>query len=186
MAPLALLLACDPRFESRICVTGQHREMLDQVLYLFRISADLDLNLMKPGQDLTDLACSILIGMREVFTSFRPDLMLVHGDTSTTLIATLAAYYHQIPVAHVEAGLRTGNLYSPWPEVANRKLTGALAELNFAPTDVAARNLHLEGVPADRIVITGNTVIDALLEVVNRLRADDGLDRKSTRLNSSH
>src|SRR3546814_10442559 len=132
--------------------------------------------------------------MREVFTSFRPDLMLVHGDTSTTLIATLAAYYHQIPVAHVEAGLRTGNLYSPWPEEANRKLTGALAELNFAPTDVAARNLHLEGVPADRIVITGNKVIDALLEVVNRLRAEDGLraeiagsvDRKSTRLKYSH
>src|SRR3546814_7184073 len=118
--------------------------MLDQVLDLFRIRADLDLNVMKPGQDLTDLACSILIGMREVFTSFRPDLMLVHGDTSTTLIATLAAYYHQIPVAHVEAGLRTGNLYSPWAEEANRKLTGALAELNFAPTDVAARNLHLD------------------------------------------
>src|SRR3546814_17881179 len=115
MAPLALLLARDPRFESRICVTGQHREMLDQVLDLFRIRADLDLNVMKPGQDLTDLACSILIGMREVFTSFRPDLMLVHGDTSTTPIATLALYYHKLIVAHIQQRLRYSNPYSPLP-----------------------------------------------------------------------
>src|SRR3546814_19843535 len=121
--------------------------MRAQVLDLFRIRADLHLNVRKPGQDLTDRACSILIGMREVFTSFRPDLMLVHGDTSTTLNATLAAYYHQIPVAHVEAGLRTGNLYSPWPAEANRKLTGALADTHFAPPHLTPRTLHLQAHP---------------------------------------
>src|SRR3546814_17084416 len=131
--------------------------MLDQVLDLFRIRADLDLNVMKPGQDLTDLACSILIGMREVFTSFRPDLMLVHGDTSTTLIATLAAYYHQIPVAHVEGGLRTGKIYSPWPEQRNRKHTGALTTPTTAHTHADPRNLHLDDGPADSTIITKHT-----------------------------
>lgn len=169
MAPLALALAADERFDAKVCVTGQHREMLDQVLELFAIRPDFDLNIMKPGQDLTDVSTAILQGMKDVFAEFRPDVVLVHGDTATTFAASLAAYYHQIPVAHVEAGLRTGNLYSPWPEEANRKLTGALANLHFAPTTNSQQNLLIEGVSAENIVITGNTVIDALLDVVKRL-----------------
>lgn len=175
MAPLALALAADSRFEAKVCVTGQHREMLDQVLGLFDIEPHFDLNIMKSGQDLTDITVSILQGMKEVFRNFRPDIVLVHGDTATTFATTLAAYYQQIPVAHVEAGLRTGNLYSPWPEEANRKLTGALAKLHFAPTETSSANLLREGIDASRIVVTGNTVIDALLDVVERLKADDEL-----------
>ena len=172
MAPLVLALAADERFEAKVCVTGQHREMLDQVLELFSIAPDFDLNIMKPGQDLTDVTTAILQGMKNILTDFKPDIVLVHGDTATTFAASLAAYYQQIPVAHVEAGLRTGNLYSPWPEEGNRKLTGALANLNFAPTETSRDNLLREGVNAKNIVVTGNTVIDALLDVVKRLDQD--------------
>lgn len=175
MAPLALLLREDPRFDCRICVTGQHREMLDQVLRIFGLSADFDLAIMRPGQDLSDVTSAVLLGMRAVFRSFTPDIVLVHGDTATTLSASLAAYYHQLPVGHVEAGLRTHNLLSPWPEEANRKLTGALARLHFAPTASSAANLRREGVSEGSILVTGNTVIDALLQVVARLQDDAGL-----------
>ncbi|WP_428378775.1 non-hydrolyzing UDP-N-acetylglucosamine 2-epimerase [Marinobacter adhaerens] len=175
MAPLVLRLASDARFDAGVCVTGQHREMLDQVLELFGIRPDFDLNIMKPGQDLTDVLTGILAGMRDVLSRARPDIVLVHGDTATTFAASLAAYYQQIPVAHVEAGLRTGNLYSPWPEEANRKLTGVLTRLHFAPTPKSAENLAREGVPPSHIEITGNTVIDALLTVVARMDADHQL-----------
>ena len=175
MAPLALQLAGDNRFEAKVCVTGQHREMLDQVLNLFDLVPDFDLNIMKPRQDLTDVVTAILQGLKPVLSEFQPDVVLVHGDTATTFAATLAAYYQQIPVAHVEAGLRTGDIYSPWPEEANRKLTGALANLHFAPTDRSRNNLLREGVDETAISVTGNTVIDALLWVVNRLEQDAGL-----------
>lgn len=175
MAPLVKALAADDRFEAKVCVTGQHREMLDQVLELFSISPDFDLNIMKPGQDLTDVTTSILQGLKSVLSEFKPDIVLVHGDTATTFAASLAAYYQQIPVGHVEAGLRTGNLYSPWPEEGNRKLTGALANLNFAPTETSRANLLREGMDPNNIVVTGNTVIDALLDVVKRLDQDQQL-----------
>ena len=181
MAPLVRLLAADARFDARICVTGQHREMLDQVMRLFGLNADHDLAVMKPGQDLTGVATAMLTGMAKVFREGRPDIVLVHGDTLTTLAASLSAYWHQIPVGHVEAGLRTGNLYSPWPEEANRKLTGAITALHFAPTAQAAANLHREGVDPATIHVTGNTVIDALLQVVGRLRDDAGLRAEVTR-----
>ncbi|WP_217897832.1 non-hydrolyzing UDP-N-acetylglucosamine 2-epimerase [Cobetia sp. QF-1] len=169
MAPLALQLAEDERFESRVCVTAQHREMLDQVLGLFELQPDYDLNLMKPGQDLNDITCGILQGLKAVLSDYKPDMILVHGDTATTFAASLAAYYQQIPVGHVEAGLRTGNLYSPWPEEANRKLTGALAAKHFAPTETSRQNLLKENIDSANIHVTGNTVIDALFEVVNKL-----------------
>jgi len=175
MAPLAIKLGTDPRFNAKVCVTGQHREMLDQVLSLFELNPDYDLNIMKPGQDLTDVTSAILKGMREVLSDFKPDVVLVHGDTATTFATSLAAYYQQIPVGHVEAGLRTGNLYSPWPEEANRKLTGALAKYHFAPTITSARNLGREGVSSESVHITGNTIIDALLEVVAKLEVNQGL-----------
>jgi UDP-N-acetylglucosamine 2-epimerase (non-hydrolysing) len=175
MAPLIKALAGDERFTSGICVTAQHRQMLDQVLELFQLVPDFDLNIMKPGQGLTDITASILTGLSGVFASFRPDLVLVHGDTTTTLAATLAAYYHQIPVGHVEAGLRTGNIYSPWPEEGNRKLTGALAALHFAPTESSRKNLLAENIDPSRIHVTGNTVIDALLQVTERLNTDEPL-----------
>ncbi|MGE8048822.1 non-hydrolyzing UDP-N-acetylglucosamine 2-epimerase [Pseudomonas monteilii] len=180
MAPLALALEADARFDAKVCVTGQHREMLDQVLNLFAIQPDFDLNIMKPGQDLTDVSTAILQGMKGVFSEFKPDMILVHGDTATTFATSLAAYYHQIPVGHVEAGLRTGNLYSPWPEEGNRKLTGALAKLHFAPTTNSEQNLLREGVSANSIVVTGNTVIDALLDVVKRLDEDKELYAKAS------
>lgn len=173
MAPLALQLAADDRFDAHLCVTGQHREMLDQVLALFDLKPDHDLNVMKPGQDLTDVTATILQGMRDVLAEVKPDIVLVHGDTATTFAVTLAAYYQQIPVGHVEAGLRTGNIYSPWPEEANRKLTGALAELHFAPTDRSRQNLLEEGVPPHKVHVTGNTVVDALFEVVEKLEGND-------------
>lgn len=181
MAPLALALTADARFDAKVCVTAQHREMLDQVLGLFAIKPDYDLNIMRPGQDLTDVTTTILQGLKSVFARFRPDIVLVHGDTATTFAATLAAYYQRIPVAHVEAGLRTGNLYSPWPEEANRKLTGALARLHFAPTPTSRDNLIAEGVAADDIIVTGNTVIDALLDVVHRLQSDHQLREQAAR-----
>ena len=175
MAPLALQLAADERFDAKVCVTGQHREMLDQVLSLFDLKPDYDLNIMKPGQDLTDVTAGILTGLKPVLAEFKPDIVLVHGDTATTFASSLAAYYQQIPVGHVEAGLRTGNIYSPWPEEGNRKLTGALATLHFAPTETSRQNLLNEGVGEERILVTGNTVIDALLDVVAKLEASQSL-----------
>lgn len=151
----------------QVAVTAQHREMLDQVLELFKIRPDYDLNLMKAGQTLVDITTRALNGLVEVFAKAKPDLVLVHGDTTTTFVASLAAFYAQIPVGHVEAGLRTGNKYSPFPEEMNRKLTGAIADLHFAPTNTAKQNLLREGVPEGRIFVTGNTVIDALLDTVN-------------------
>lgn len=180
MAPLALQLGADPRFDAKVCVTGQHREMLDQVLALFDLRPDFDLNIMKPRQDLTDVVTAILQGLKDVLATFKPDVVLVHGDTATTFAATLAAYFQQIPVAHVEAGLRTGNIYSPWPEEANRKLTGALANLHLAPTDRSRDNLLREGVPESQIMVTGNTVIDALLMIVDRLENDNSLRAKAS------
>ncbi|MCL6688665.1 UDP-N-acetylglucosamine 2-epimerase (non-hydrolyzing) [Pseudomonas sp. R3.Fl] len=181
MAPLALGLASDERFEAKVCVTGQHREMLDQVLALFAITPDFDLNIMKPRQDLTDVTTAILQGMKSIFQAYKPDVVLVHGDTATTFATSLAAYYHQIPVAHVEAGLRTGNIYSPWPEEANRKLTGSLTKLHFAPTENSRENLLKESIDASSIVVTGNTVIDALLDVVQRLDKDHVLQAQASR-----
>nr|WP_298113568.1 UDP-N-acetylglucosamine 2-epimerase (non-hydrolyzing) [uncultured Pseudomonas sp.] len=178
MAPLALALQADPRFDAKVCVTGQHRQMLDQVLELFKLAPDFDLNIMKPGQDLTDITSSILQGMKGVFSDFRPDIVLVHGDTATTFATTLAAYYQQIPVAHVEAGLRTGNLYSPWPEEASRKLTGVLASLHFAPTEASKQNLLHERVDPSAIHVTGNTVIDALLDIVAKIDSDESLQQQ--------
>lgn len=171
MAPLVKALEVDERFDSRLCVTGQHREMLDQVLSLFELTPDHDLNIMKPGQDLTSVTCAILEGLRGVLEAEKPDIVLVHGDTATTFATSLAAYYQQIPVGHVEAGLRTGNIYSPWPEEANRKLTGVLASIHFAPTTTSRDNLFREGVAGEKVIVTGNTVIDALLDVVSKLEA---------------
>lgn len=172
MAPVCEILSNTPGLNVRVAVTAQHREMLDQVLRLFGIEPDYDLNVMKPGQGLTEITAAVLAGLKPVLEEFSPDLLLVHGDTTTTLSASLAAYYQQIPVGHVEAGLRTGNIYSPWPEEINRKVTGTIARLHFAPTEKAASNLKNEAVPVDQISITGNTVIDALLEVVERLEND--------------
>lgn len=175
MSTLALQLAADERFDARVCVTAQHREMLDQVLGLFELTPEYDLDLMKPGQDLNDVTTGILQGMKGVLEDFRPDIVLVHGDTATTFATTLACYYQQIPVGHVEAGLRTGNLYSPWPEEGNRKLTGALAALHFAPTDTSRKNLLEEGVAPATVRVTGNTVVDALLDVAGKLESDTRL-----------
>lgn len=178
MAPLVQALAADQQFDAKVCVTGQHREMLDQVLELFAINPNYDLDIMKPGQDLTDVTCAILQGLKGVLDDVKPDIVLVHGDTATTLAASLAAYYQKIPVAHVEAGLRTGNLYSPWPEEGNRKLAGALAALHFAPTQSSRQNLLNEGVACDRIHVTGNTVIDALRQVEEKLNTNVSLRQK--------
>lgn len=175
MAPVVEQLKKDNRFESKVCVTGQHRQMLDQVLELFNIKPDFDLNIMKAGQDLTDVTSSILLGLRSVFKEFKPDYVLVHGDTATTLSTTLAAYFQQIKVGHVEAGLRTNNIYSPWPEEGNRKVTGCLANLHFAPTYTSKNNLLVENISEDTVVVTGNTVIDALFMVRNRLSHDQAL-----------
>ena len=177
MAPLVHALAADERFESKTCVTAQHREMLDQVLDLFEIQPEYDLNIMKPGQSLTDVTARILTGLQPVLADFKPDMVLVHGDTATTFATSLAAYYQQIKVGHVEAGLRTGNIYSPWPEEANRKLTACLAHTHFAPTQGSADNLLAEGYPASQIVVTGNTVIDALLWVTQKIQQDPGLSQ---------
>ncbi len=169
MAPLVKALAEDSFFDARVCVTAQHREMLDQVLELFEIAPDYDLNLMKGGQDLYDITSGVLLGLRDVLKEFQPDIVLVHGDTATTFAATLAAFYQQIPVGHVEAGLRTGNMSSPWPEEANRVLTGRLAAVHFAPTERNQNALLGEHIAADKITITGNTVIDALQWVVKKI-----------------
>ncbi len=172
MAPVYEMLKDAPEMDVRVAVTAQHREMLDQVLRLFEIEPDYDLNVMKPGQGLTEITAAVLAGLKPVLEDFAPDLVLVHGDTTTTLSATLAAYYQQIPVGHVEAGLRTGNIYSPWPEEVNRKVTSTIASLHFAPTEKSAANLNGEGVAAQMISVTGNTVIDALINVVKRLEND--------------
>ncbi|MCE0493764.1 non-hydrolyzing UDP-N-acetylglucosamine 2-epimerase [Vibrio salinus] len=169
MAPLVKACAGDDRFECRSCVTAQHREMLDQVLELFEIVPDYDLNIMKPGQTLNEVTSKILVKMKDILTDFKPDVVLVHGDTATTFAVALACYYERIAVGHVEAGLRTGNIYSPWPEEANRKLTGALASYHFAPTDSSKNNLIKENVDKNNIIVTGNTVIDALLWVENKI-----------------
>lgn len=166
MAPLVQAFHKDNSICCQVAVTAQHREMLDQVLNLFKIVPDFDLNLMKPGQTLTEVASRALVGLEEIMKREQPDMVLVHGDTSTTFVAALAAFYNQIPVGHVEAGLRTGNKYSPFPEEMNRKLTGALADLHFAPTDTAKDNLLREGILPQNIYVTGNTVIDALLATV--------------------
>lgn len=178
MAPLVNTLKAEESIDSRVCVTAQHRQMLDQVLDLFQIEPDYDLNIMKPGQTLAGITSEILLGMSGVFEQFLPDLVLVHGDTTTTLATALAAYYHRIPVGHVEAGLRTGHIYSPWPEEANRKLTGALAGLHFAPTTRSHQNLLAEGVAADSVTVTGNTVIDALLWVKHKFESDGEVQKK--------
>lgn len=172
MAPVYEVLRATPNLDVRVAVTAQHREMLDQVLRLFEIDPDYDLNVMKPGQGLTEITSAVLAGLKPVLEEFSPDLLLVHGDTTTTLSASLAAYYQQIPVGHVEAGLRTGDIYSPWPEEINRKVAGTIAQLHFAPTAKAATNLKNEAVDVGNISTTGNTVIDALLEVVERLERD--------------
>ncbi|ENW17521.1 non-hydrolyzing UDP-N-acetylglucosamine 2-epimerase [Acinetobacter haemolyticus] len=176
MAPLALKLkAFDQDFETRVCVTGQHRQMLDQVLELFSLKPDFDLNLMKPGQTLSDVTSGVLKGLEQVFTEWMPDLILVHGDTATTFAASLAGYYHKIKIGHVEAGLRTGDLYSPWPEEANRQLTGVLANYHFAPTQSSYQNLMNENVNPATVVVTGNTVIDALLQVKTKVEQEQQL-----------
>ncbi|EGR4261623.1 UDP-N-acetylglucosamine 2-epimerase [Vibrio cholerae] len=175
MAPLVHALAADERFEAKCCVTAQHREMLDQVLELFEITPDYDLNLMKAGQALNEVTARILLELKPVLQEFKPDVVLVHGDTATTFAASLAAYYEQIAVGHVEAGLRTGNIYSPWPEEANRKLTGALTKYHFAPTEASKQNLLQENYTAEKIFVTGNTVIDALLMVKKKIEQDADL-----------
>jgi len=159
-------------FDSRVCVTAQHRQMLDQVLEIFSIVQNYDLDIMRPGQSLTDVTCNVLRGLDPVLSDFSPDVVLVHGDTTTTMAASLAAYYRQIAVGHVEAGLRTGNIYSPWPEETNRRLTGAITRYHFAPTEQSRQNLLREGVADESIQVTGNTVIDALLAVVDKIRGD--------------
>lgn len=177
MAPVVHALQRDPRLQTDVVVTAQHREMLDQVLELFRIVPAEDLDLMRPGQGLVDLFARVLQGMHDVLERRRPDLLLVHGDTSTTFASALAAFYQRIPVAHVEAGLRTGDMRSPWPEEMNRRLTAPLSALHFAPTESSRRNLAREGIHAG-VHVTGNTVIDALLEVADTLRTDEALSAR--------
>lgn len=177
MAPLVKAFqARKEDFETVVCVTGQHREMLDQVLSLFDIKPDFDLNIMKQGQDLYDVTSRVLLGMRDVFKTYVPDILFVHGDTTTSTAAALAAFYHQIPVAHVEAGLRTGNIYSPWPEEMNRLITGRIATYNLSPTKLSRENLLRENVSDSKIVVTGNTVIDALHWVTNKINNDKDLN----------
>lgn len=166
------------KFETIVCVTGQHRQMLDQVLSIFDITPDYDLNIMKQGQDLYDVTARVLTGMRDVLKEVCPDVVLVHGDTTTSTAAALAAFYQQIPVGHVEAGLRTHNIYSPWPEEMNRQITGRIAQYNFSPTPLSRANLIAEGISNDRITVTGNTVIDALYWVVNKIKSTPELNEK--------
>lgn len=180
MAPVVQAIATDPELEGFVCVTAQHREMLDQVLQLFDITPDYDLDIMKPGQTLHQVTSSIITGLQPILDDLKPDIILVHGDTATTFAAALAGYYAQIPVGHVEAGLRTGNLYSPWPEEGNRKLTGVLTRLHFAPTQTSQANLLAEGIPQDHVIITGNTVIDALFMIRDRIKSDPSLYANAT------
>lgn len=175
MAPVVKALAEDPSFDAKVCVTAQHRQMLDQVLELFAIQPDFDLDLMKADQTLGDITGNVLHGMEGIFAQWQPDMVLVHGDTTTTLAAALSSYYAKVPVGHVEAGLRTGDKYSPWPEEMNRHLAGALADVHFSPTEKARENLLHEGIAPESIHVTGNTVIDALLTVEERIRSDADL-----------
>ena len=178
MAPVIKQLTKHAAFSNQVCVTGQHRDMLEPFLDMFKIKPDFDLHVMTPNQTLSKLTANILEGLARVFKRYRPDIILVHGDTTTTLATSLAAYYHRIPIAHVEAGLRTGNLLLPWPEEANRKLTGVLAAQHFAPTPLSRQNLLDEGVSDDAIYVTGNTVIDALFEVLQQFASNPGLEQK--------
>lgn len=175
MAPVVKALAEDPSFDAKVCVTAQHRQMLDQVLELFAIQPDFDLDLMKADQTLGDITGNVLHGMEGIFAQWQPDMVLVHGDTTTTLAAALSSYYAKVPVGHIEAGLRTGDKYSPWPEEMNRHLAGALADVHFSPTEKARENLLHEGIAPESIHVTGNTVIDALLTVEERIRSDADL-----------
>lgn len=175
MAPIVKAFQANRKIDVRVCVTGQHREMLDQVLNLFEIEPEYDLNIMKPGQDLTDVTTAILQGLRPVFAEFKPDRILVHGDTATSFAATLAAYYHRIAVGHVEAGLRTGNIYSPWPEEGMRRLTGGIADQHYTPTISSLKNLIMENIAPETIFVTGNSVIDALIEVSHRIDNNVGM-----------
>lgn len=186
MAPLVKKFEeCKDVFDTKVCVTAQHREMLDQVLSLFDITPDYDLNIMKPNQDLYDVTSQILLGMKPVLDEFEPDVVLVHGDTATTFASSLAAFYKQIDIGHVEAGLRTGNLYSPWPEEANRKLTGVLAKYHFAPTSASQENLVREGIASQSVVVTGNTVIDALHLVLEKIESSNQMKSELVKLISN-
>lgn len=187
MCPLVKEFEKYPRdFETIVCVTGQHREMLDQVLHIFDVKPNYDLNIMKQGQDLYDVTARVLVGMRDVLKEVQPDVVLVHGDTTTSMAAGMAAFYQQIPVGHVEAGLRTHNMYSPWPEEMNRQVTGRIAEYDFSPTPLSRQNLLDESVDEKRIFVTGNTVIDALHIVVDKIRNDKNLEAElSAKLNRS-
>lgn len=176
MAPVVRALAAEQQINAKLCVTAQHREMLDQVLDLFAIEPDFDLHIMRPKQTLNEVTAAIITGLKPILEDFQPDILLVHGDTATTFAASLAAYYQKIKIGHIEAGLRTGNVYSPWPEEANRKLTTAIANFHFAPTLSARTNLLNEGVSKDDIIVTGNTVIDALLWVRKKLQSDKSLN----------
>lgn len=183
MAPLVKAFQRQPEeFDTVVCVTGQHREMLDQVLKIFEITPDYDLDIMKQGQDLYDVTARVLTGMRDVLKEAQPDVVLVHGDTTTSTAAALAAFYQQIPVGHVEAGLRTHNIYSPWPEEMNRQITGRIATYHFAPTPLSRQNLLAEGVKEEQVTVTGNTVIDALYMVVDKIKADRELDAQLEKL----
>jgi UDP-N-acetylglucosamine 2-epimerase (non-hydrolysing) len=187
MAPVVRFLSGMPGMESKVCVTAQHREMLDQVLDFFEIRPDFDLDLMRPGQKLNELSAKILNGLQGVFERFRPDYVLVHGDTTTTLMASLAAFYERIPVGHVEAGLRTYNKYAPFPEEINRQLTGKIADIHFAPTLTAKKNLLREGIAEEKILVTGNTVIDSLFWSIEKLNGyrDDEIERLEKLLNET-
>ena len=187
MCPLVIALKKRPEaFVTEVCVTGQHREMLDQVLNIFGVLPDYDLNIMQQGQDLYDVTSKVLVGMRDVLKESKPDIVLVHGDTTTSMAAALAAFYQQIPVGHVEAGLRTHDIYSPWPEEMNRQITGRIASFNFAPTMLSRQNLMSEGVQEDKIVVTGNTVIDALQIIVAKMNSDVVMeDQLRRKLNAS-
>jgi UDP-N-acetylglucosamine 2-epimerase (non-hydrolysing) len=178
MAPVIKAFKKDTsNFQTKVCVTGQHREMLDQVLDIFEIKPEYDLNIMKAGQDLYDVTARVVTGMRDVLSDFKPDVVFVHGDTTTSSMTALAAFYKQIPVAHVEAGLRTHNIYSPWPEEVNRQITGRIAEYNFAPTETSKQNLLRENTPENKIFVTGNTVIDALYLVLDKIKTNKALNK---------
>lgn len=178
MAPLVKAFENEPSIESKVCVTAQHREMLDQVLEMFEIKPDYDLNIMKPGQDLFDVTSNVLLGLKDVLNDFNPDIVLVHGDTTTTSSSSLAAFYNKIKVGHVEAGLRTGDMYSPWPEEANRQITGVLANYHFAPTTTSQNNLLKENKNPKDIIVTGNTVIDALFLALDKIENNQVLKNK--------
>ena len=175
MAPLIKTFQADKDFVTKVCVTAQHRQMLDQVLNIFDINSDYDLNIMKPGQDLFDVTENVLSGMKRVLSDFNPDIVLVHGDTTTTSACSLAAFYNKIKIGHIEAGLRTGNIYSPWPEEANRKITGVLADYHFAPTTTSENNLLKENINKENILVTGNTVIDALYLMMEKIEKNPRL-----------